>query len=382
VGVPRASPLTVVSADRNLLGRTSRSNTPGDRHGRRRKRPDVVQSGAEVRLRARQGLAIYFGMVVLLSAVFQLLFIETRSWLWVIPLMWSPAVASVVARLVLGEGFADVSFRVGGHRGWLAIAVAVPFPIVIGLPVYGIAWMTGLASFAPRPGGVATQFASASPVAAFVVMLAVAATLGTIVGILTAAGEEIGWRGYMLTRLIDAGIPYPVLASGVIWGLWHVPIVLGVGYAAGPSPAASAVLLVVLATAFGVVFARLRLQTGSVWPAIVLHGAWNSIIQSAFDAARTGGDNSRLHDGASWWVGESGVLTVTAMIIAAVVFSQGRWALRRRPDVGDATGVASTADQPRSPGPTVCAYDRHLIPWRRALACPLSQCLVDAWPDY
>jgi membrane protease YdiL (CAAX protease family) len=211
---------------------------------------------------------------------------------------------------------------------------------------------------------VTTQFASASPVAAFVVMLAVAATLGTIVGILTAAGEEIGWRGYMLTRLIDAGIPYPVLASGVIWGLWHVPIVLGVGYAAGPSPAASAVLLVVLATAFGVVFARLRLQTGSVWPAIVLHGAWNSIIQSAFDAARTGGDNSRLHDGASWWVGESGVLTVTAMIIAAVVFSQGRWALRRRPDVGDATGVASTADQPQSPGPTVCAHDRHLIPWR------------------
>jgi uncharacterized protein len=266
------------------------------------KRPDVVQSGAEVRLRARQGLAIYFGMVVLLSAVFQLLFIETRSWLWVIPLMWPAAAASGVARLVLGEGFAGVSFRVGGRRGWQAIAVAVLYPIVIGLPVYGIAWTTGLASFAPRPGGVATQFASASSVATFVVMLAVAATLGTITGILTTAGEEIGWRGYMLTRLIDAGIPYPVLASGVIWGLWHVPIVLGVGYAAGPSPAASAVLLVVLATAFGVVFARLRLQTGSVWPAIVLHGAWNSIIQSAFDAARTGGDSFRLHDGA-WRVG-------------------------------------------------------------------------------
>lgn len=80
------------------------------------------------------------------------------------------------AHVVLGEGFADVSFRVGGRRGWQAIAVAVLFPIVIGLPVYGMAWMTGLASFAPRPGGVATQFASTSPVAAFVVMLAVAAT--------------------------------------------------------------------------------------------------------------------------------------------------------------------------------------------------------------
>ena len=303
-----------------------------------------VQSAPEPRLRARQGLAIYFGIVVLLSAVFQVLLIETGTWVWVVPLMWSPAAASIVARLVLREGFADVSFRVGGRRGWQAIVVAVIFPIVIGLTVYGIAWMTGLARFAPRPGGLVAQLgvASASPVAAFLVMLVAAATIGTIVGILTAAGEEIGWRGYMLTRLIDAGIPHPVLASGLIWGLWHVPIVFGAGYAAGPSPTASALLLVVLATAFGVVFARLRLQTGSVWPAIVLHAAWNSIIQSAFDSARTGGDGSPLHDAASWWVGESGVLTVIAMIIAAVVFSQGRWAIRRRPEVRHVTDVATT----------------------------------------
>jgi hypothetical protein len=159
-------------------------------------------------------------------------------------------------------------------------------------------------------------------------------------------------------------MPRPVLLSGLIWGVWHVPLVLGAGYATGPSPAASALLLVVLATAFGVVFARLRLQTGSVWHAIVLHGAWNSIIQSAFDAARTGGDGSRLHDGASWWVGESGVLTVIAMITAAVDFSQGHWANRRRPEGRLTIGVASTADQPPSPQPTVCVHGRDLLPWR------------------
>jgi hypothetical protein len=76
-----------------------------------------IESVAGVRLRARQGLAIYFGMVVLLSGVFQILLIQTRSWIWVIPLMWSPAVASITARLALREGVADVSFRVGGRRG-------------------------------------------------------------------------------------------------------------------------------------------------------------------------------------------------------------------------------------------------------------------------
>src|SRR3712207_7188827 len=51
--------------------------------------------------------------------------------------------------------------------------------------------------------------------------------VGMVVGLVLAAGEEIGWRGYMLTRLIDAGVPRPVFASGLIWALWHVPLVLG-----------------------------------------------------------------------------------------------------------------------------------------------------------
>ena len=60
--------------------------------------------------------------------------------------------------------------------------MAVVFPLVIGLTVYGIAWMTGLARFDPRPGGLAAQLAadSAAPVVAFLIMLAVAATIGTV----------------------------------------------------------------------------------------------------------------------------------------------------------------------------------------------------------
>src|SRR5262245_12685043 len=87
----------------------------------------------------------------------------------------------------------------------------------------------------------------------------------------------------MLTRLIDAGVPKPVLASGIIWGVWHVPLILGGVYFAGPSPALSALFWMVTATSFSFVFARLRLETGSVWPAIALHASWNSIIQVAFD---------------------------------------------------------------------------------------------------
>jgi membrane protease YdiL (CAAX protease family) len=275
----------------------------------------------DVCLRARRGLAIYFAFLVPLSAVFEMLMIlDNLSWFWA--LMWTPAAASVVARLVLREGFADVSFRIGGRRGWKAIVLALIFPIIVGLISYGIAWATGLVQFSPKPIELAAQFVgnNASPVVVFLINLVVAATVVTIFSVRTAAGEEIGWRGYMLTRLIDAGVPRPVLTSGIIWGVWHVPLILGGVYLAGPSPALSALLWMVTATAFSVVFARLRLETGSVWPAIALHASWNSIIQVAFDPASTGA-------GAAVWVGESGILVTLTMIAAAVVFARGRWVI-------------------------------------------------------
>jgi membrane protease YdiL (CAAX protease family) len=130
---------------------------------------------------------------------------HSLSWVWA--LMWTPAAASAVARLALREGFADVSFRLGGRRGWTTIGLALIFPIVLGLICYGIAWTTGLVQFSPKPINLAAPYVgeTASPIVTFAINLAVAATIVTVYSIGTAAGEEIGWRGYMLTRLVDAG---------------------------------------------------------------------------------------------------------------------------------------------------------------------------------
>jgi membrane protease YdiL (CAAX protease family) len=298
--------------------------------------PLSLAAESDARLQARRGLAIYFVVLVPLTAVFEtLMILGNLSWVWA--LMWTPAIASVVARLVLREGFADVSFRIDGSRGWKAIVLALIFPIVVGLMSYGIAWTTGLVHFNPQPIALAARFVgnTASPLVVFMTNLAIATTVVTIFSIRTAAGEEIGWRGYMLTRLIDAGLPKPVLLSGVIWGLWHVPLILGGVYLAGPPPVLSASLWMVTATAFSFVFARLRLATGSVWPAITLHAAWNSVIQVAFDPASSG-------TGATLWVGESGILVALTMIVAAVIFSRGQWTIRGDPVAAESDNSKQT----------------------------------------
>jgi membrane protease YdiL (CAAX protease family) len=280
---------------------------------------------SNIRLRARRGLIIYFAVLVPFSAVFEALMIKgNSSWVWA--LMWTPAAASLVARLVLRDGFGDVSFRFGGRRGWKAIGVAAIFPIVVGAIAYGIAWTTGLVQFDPRPIALAARYVpeATSPAVVFLINVAVAATIVTVYSARTAAGEEIGWRGYMLTRLVDAAVPKPILTSGVIWGLWHVPLILGGVYLIGPPPFLAALLWMVTATAFSFVFARVRLETGSVWPAITLHSAWNAIIQAAFDRA-SHGTRPEL------WIGESGILVALTMVAAAIAFSCGRWTIRRDP---------------------------------------------------
>jgi len=299
--------------------------------------PAYTAAEHDTRGHARRGLAIYFAVLVPFSAVFETLMIVGGGSSWVWALMWTPGAASIVARLILREGFADVSFRLGGRQGAKGIVIAVLFPIVIGLISYGIAWTVGLAHFRPQPDALAARFVgdSTPPIVVFVINLALAATIVAVFSARVAAGEEIGWRGYMLTRLIDAGVPRPVLVSGVIWGLWHVPLILGGVYLAGPPPIVSALLWMVVAISFSFVFARLRLETGSIWPAIALHAAWNSIIQVAFDPASTG-------PGAKLWVGESGILVMLTLIAAAIVFTRGRWTVRRFPE-GSRDDLASAA---------------------------------------
>jgi membrane protease YdiL (CAAX protease family) len=254
--------------------------------------------------KARRGLLIYFAVLIPVSAILETIIMHTglssARWL-VFGLMWTPAIASFVARTVLKEGIKDVSFRLSANALWTMVA-AVLFPLVVGTIAYGAGWATGLVGYTTPKNG-------------FLLNMAIAVGLGCTVGVVSGAGEEIGWRGYMLTRLVDAGVPMPLLASGIIWALWHFPLILSGVYAAGPHPGVSAGIFLVDVVGIGYMIGILRLRSGSVWPAALLHGAWNGIIQIGFDPASTG-------PGATTWVGESGIFV--AVVSLAIGFLAAR----------------------------------------------------------
>jgi membrane protease YdiL (CAAX protease family) len=121
----------------------------------------------------------------------------------ILSLMFVPAAASIVSRIVLREGIRDVSFRFGGRARARAMLVGWTYPMVVASLAYGTAWATGLATF-QSPLGPQSHLYSPSPAANLASSFLLMATFGTVVSCFSAFGEELGWRGYMLTRLIDA----------------------------------------------------------------------------------------------------------------------------------------------------------------------------------
>jgi uncharacterized protein len=280
---------------------------------------EAALTTTEIRRKARHGLAIYFAVLVPLSAVVSAIAIVKGSVNWAIPAMAVPALASVVARLVLHEGFAEIGWRLRDRKVLKYAGLGLLLPIVVGSLAYGTAWAVGLAAFRPDGSGPRIALLAGGVVQAVIVV--------TLITWPLALGEEIGWRGYMLPRLIDAGVPHPLVASGLIWGCWHAPLVLGgIYYANSPSRPLAAALLIVSTTAGGVIYARFWLDTGSIWPCVVMHAAWNAVIGGPFDDA-THGHHAQL------WVGESGILVMIVLVVLAVVVTRAH-ATRNRPAAG------------------------------------------------
>ena len=113
----------------------------------------------------------------------------------------------------------------------------------------------------------------------FIFIVVLSGVLGSLLNLIPVMGEEMGWRGYMLTRLIDAEFSRPILISGLIWATWHVPIVIAGLYVEGTSALLSVLGIYFCIVPFSYITAYLRLITGSVWPSVIIHTTWNAIIQ-------------------------------------------------------------------------------------------------------
>ena len=253
---------------------------------------------------AKNKVIIYIALTFLFSI--QLYFIiaqrggleSSSAALFVIPLMWAPGIAGLITTLIYQKNLRGMGWGFGKVKYYL---IAFLMPILYASVTYGAVWLTGLGKLEFSLVGARGLMTSLS--------------LGVLTALLTALGEEIGWRGLLVPQLFQNNtFARTALISGVIWGIWHIPLIIGGGYSSGAPTWFAVTAFMFVVTGMSFAFAWVRLASGSIWPAALMHAVHNSFIQSFLDKVTVNTGNT------DYFSTEFGLALAVMGIIVALVF--------------------------------------------------------------
>jgi membrane protease YdiL (CAAX protease family) len=135
----------------------------------------------------------------------------------------------------------------------------------MGAPI--LVWLLALAPLTLALAlGLRLGVSESLPVRGWLVLIAMNAIMGPL-------GEELGWRGYLLPRLVPAlGTVGAAIALGAIWALWHLPL----WYLPSPQSSIPFPLFAASVVCFSVIMAGLwAAASGALWPIVTFHLAIN-----------------------------------------------------------------------------------------------------------
>ncbi|MGN1090762.1 MAG: CPBP family intramembrane glutamic endopeptidase [Huintestinicola sp.] len=187
--------------------------------------------------------------------------------------MLCPSVAVIFTRLITKEGFGNnyLAINFKGNGKYYAASVLVMLAINI------ITALIALVCFSDAPP---REMFSSEDIAAKIWLLLLNIEASVIM-FFSAFGEEWGWRGYMMPKLIKLmGKPWAVIVGGILWGLWHAPLTMS-GHNFGTDykffPWLGILLMCVFCTAFNAFLTLLSEKTKSVYPCTFAHAINNNI---------------------------------------------------------------------------------------------------------
>jgi hypothetical protein len=262
--------------------------------------PDAVQWGLVALF-----YAIAFSIACLISLIASRLggniFVNPAvQWLIAFLYMPAPLIAGIVVEAVRKRGFlirrVFVGFRqrivrvlLVGLGWWAYVMVAViglgfllgnvvHVPGIGALPTNQQAFVQGLKSLTP-PGYELTpeMLAKLPPWWTIYVEVALAGIVaGFTINALFAFGEEYGWRGVLQDLLAPLGEFKSNVVIGLMWGFWHAPIIVMLGYNYPGQPWLGALAMTIVLVPFAFVEYQARRLTGSLVGPAVVHGMYNA----------------------------------------------------------------------------------------------------------
>lgn len=195
------------------------------------------------------------------------------------------------AAIISGKEWKNIGFRprLKGNVKWLFFAWLVPAILgTLGAAIYFLMFSEALdmsfgAVRASLGEAVVAQLeASGLTMGLYVAINVISAlTYAPWLNMFFAFGEEVGWRGYMYPILKERfGKTKGRIVGGIIWGIWHWPVMILAGYEYGKeywgAPVTGPILFCLIATAMGIILDESYEKTKCIWFPALMHGAINA----------------------------------------------------------------------------------------------------------
>jgi membrane protease YdiL (CAAX protease family) len=192
-------------------------------------------------------------------------------------MMFSPALGAILATKLVEHRSLRTNGIAKGRLKYYLLAWAYPIIfILIGL-VFITLLGTGTVNFSNLATAVPPTPGMSSSI--MLILAGVNLLLAPFINFIPALGEEYGWRGFLQPTLIERfGLTSGLTLTGLIWGLWHAPIILQ-GYNYPQHPDLIGVSFFTLWTILvGYFLGWVRIKSNSCLPAALGHGAINAYV--------------------------------------------------------------------------------------------------------
>ena len=254
-----------------------------------------------------------------------------------VAMMFTPAIAALVVVFIIerpehrARSLGLWPLRPAGRLiRYLALGLIVPVALIlVALPLGAVlsVYPADFVTFSAFQEMLDSQLATAGigelpiPIGVLVALQIVNVLIGAFINLIPALGEELGWRGWLLPRLMRLGTVPALLLSGVIWGLWHAPLIL-LGYNYPDAPGwLGLTMMIGMCILVGAVFGWLRLRSESVWPAALAHGAFNAAAGFSLIFAAAGESIDTTQATILGWSGWIVPLILVAVLVATKQFT-------------------------------------------------------------
>tara|TARA_R110000868_G_scaffold86347_8_gene242259 strand:+ start:59180 stop:60034 length:855 start_codon:yes stop_codon:yes gene_type:complete len=261
---------------------------------------------------------IFLGILISLSAIcyYAILKLNPTS-IYVGALMMCPALSAFATLKITKRPISSIPWNLEKSK-YLSLSYLIPVLYVT--IAYVLIWFFSLGSVLNQETILEwsqelgmEEFSIPIIILSMVVLLSI---VGVVKNIGSTLGEEIGWRGFFIYELRKifsfGGVS---IISGLIWSIWHWPIILLI-YKGSGNVIFHISSFTVMILGMSVILAYYTFKSNSLWPSALFHSVHNIFIQKIFTPLTSTNESS------TFWIDEYGLMLPLITTIFALYFWQ------------------------------------------------------------